>query len=653
MNENRLNSGQIAVAQSMENSAVEFPKPEPADAYRAINRPIIGAEELKEAELTLMKYKQGKINLERNVVENQQWYKLRQWEILRRKQNNDANKQVEPVSGWLFNSIANKHAVAMDNFPRPNIIPREKGDREQAEILSAIIPVILDQCEFEETYSTVIDDLLINGTAIYGVFWDSNKHNGLGDVDIKPVDMLNLFWEPGIQNIDVSKNIFYVSLEDNDVLEKTYPQFKNKLGGRLLNISEYVYDDTVDTAEKSIVIDWYYKKNGKLHYCKWISGQMKPLFATENDSMFAERGWYDDGEYPFVAVPLFRCKGTPCGFSYIDVGKSAQEYIDRSERAIQQNLQFNAKPRHFIRTDGAVNEKEYADSEKDLVHVDGSLGQDSVMPIQVNPLSGIYVQINENKINELKETTGNRDVNTGGTSGAIAASAIAAQQEAGAKLDRDCNKTSYRAYRKVIIKVIERIRQFYDQPRFFRIIGQNGYEQFVQFDNSGIVPQHQGIEFGVDMGFRVPYFDIEVTAEKSSPYSRASQNELAFKFYSAGFFAPENSTAALACLTMMDFDHKQDVIQQVSQNGTMFQMLMQAQQQALQMAMIVDADRGSNFAAALQQQYSATMGGMIPGSPVPGQEAAKNQKALGGNSSRERKITENARKRTAEAGSPN
>ena len=72
-----------------------------------------------------------------------------------------------------------------------------------------------------------------------------------------------------------------------------------------------------------------------LHYCKYVNDEV--LFATENDSKYADRGWYDDGEYPFVFDVLFRVEGTPAGFGYIDVGKSAQEYIDRGNQAIMQN----------------------------------------------------------------------------------------------------------------------------------------------------------------------------------------------------------------------------------------------------------------------------------------------------------------------------
>ena len=167
------------------------------------------------------------------------------------------------------------------------------------------------------------------------------------------------------------------------------------------------------------------------------------LFATENQPEFSERGFYDHGKYPFIFDPLFSVEGTPTGFGYIDVGKSAQEYIDRGNQAIMQNMLSNARPRHFIRNDGSVNEEEYADMSKDFIHVDGNLGQDSILPVQGKPLNDIYVAVVNNKIDELKETTGNRDISTGGTtSGVTAASAIAAMQEASSKLSRCSNKAS-------------------------------------------------------------------------------------------------------------------------------------------------------------------------------------------------------------------
>ena len=623
------------------------------NGFKALTQ-VIGKEQIQKANLTLQKYKQGKANLERRIVDNEQWYKLRHWECMRGK-----NDEVQPVSAWLFNAIANKHADAMDNFPSPNILPREEGDKAEAEMLTSIVPVVLDQCDFEGTYSDVMNYKLKAGTGVYGVFWDNTKLNGLGDISICKVDIINLFWESGITDIQKSRNFFHVELQDNDLLMGAYPQLQGKLGSAVMDITKYVYDDSVDTTNKSVVVDWYYKKNigGKtvLHFCKYVNDEV--LFATENDPRFAERGWYDHGLYPFVFDPLFQVEGTPCGFGYIDVGKMSQEYIDRGNQAIMKNMLANAAPRHFIRNDGSVNEDEYADYTKPFVHVDGNLGQDSVLPVQVNQLGGIYMEILNSKIDELKETTGNRDISTGGTtSGVTAASAIAAMQEAGSKLSRDNNKASYRAFRKLCLMVIELIRQFYDLPRKFRIMGENGMARFVQYSNAGIQPQHQGNDFGQDMGFRLPLFDIEISAQKQSPYSKMSQNELAIQFFGAGFFNPDPIAVsqALACLDMMDFDRKHFVMQKIQQNGTMYQQIMQMQQQMVMLAQMVDQTRGSNIAEQLMAQFS----GGAPVAPIDGSsgqspaQKVEETEALGGSETKEASNTKKARQRVAESTSP-
>jgi hypothetical protein len=204
--------------------------------------------------------------------------------------------------------------------------------------------------------------------------------------------------------------------------------------------------------------------------------------------------------------------------------------------------------------------------------------------------------------------------------------------------------------------VIELIRQFYDMPRRFRIMGENGMARFVQYSNAGIMPQHQGNDMGMDMGYRLPLFDIEITAQKQSPYSKMSQNELALQFYQAGFFNPQLADQALACLDMMDFDRKQFIMQRISENGTMYQMLMQAQQQVMALASVIDQQNGTQYA----QQFAAQMG-MGGGQPMamggaPGGAPSANvaqTEALGGNAgSPEASNTKKARQRVAESTDP-
>lgn len=593
----------------------------------------INKETVKQAEQILQKYKDGKANLDQRIIENEQWYKLRHWEQLGRPK-----EQVIPTSAWALNCILNKHADAMDNYPSINVLPREEGDKQQAQMLSDILPVVLDQNDFEEVYSDVNMYKLKMGTGVYGMFWDKDKLGGMGDISIQKIDLLNLYWEPGITDLQDSQNVFLLKTMDNNSLVAMYPQLKDKLG-ETIDIKEYIYDDRVDTTDKSVVVDWYYKRINQdgqsvLHYVKFVNNEV--LYATENDPDYYQRGLYDHGKYPFEMDVLFSFEGTPAGFGYLDIAKSPQEYIDRGNQAILKNMLANASPRYFINNSGAVKEDEYADMTKDFVHVDGNLGEDSIMPINGKPLNTVYVNVLANKIEELKETTGNRDVSTGGSTGGItAASAIAAMQESGSKLSRDSTKASYRSFRRICLMCIELIRQFYDVPRQFRIVGQSGMEQFVLYDNSGIQPQGGATEFGVQIDARVPLFDINVSPQKASPYVKMAQNELAIQFFQLGFFNPQMAEQATACLEMMDFDGKEAIMQKIQQNS----MLMQ---QMMMLAQIADAATGGVYGYTEQTA-------MQFGMPVQG---GGGQPVEMGEESQESSVTANARKTANEATAP-
>lgn len=556
-------------------------------AMMPIGQERVGKEELVKANSILNRYKAGKANQDRRVIACEQWYKLRHWDYLDEYGN---PKDDQPASAWLFNCIMSKHADGIEAYPEPNIRPREPADKDEAKRLSAIVPVVMQQNDFEETYSDQLWQKLIQGTGIYGVFWDKDKLNGLGDIAIRKMDALNIFWEPGITDIQSSRHVFTTEMVDLDLLKEMYPDVltDEAIAGKAFQPAKYRYDDNVDVSDKVVVVDWYYHKrqNGRnaLHYCKYVDAIV--LYATENDPELRERGLYDHGMFPFVFDPLFPIQGSPCGHGYVDIGKNAQGTIDRMNQALEKNTLMGAMPRWFTNMAGNVNMEEFADWTKPLVHVTNSqLGEDSLRQIKVDPINGIYAQILQSKIEELKETTGNRDAANGGSSaGVTAASAIAAMQEQAGKTSRASSRSAYRAYARLVNMVIELIRQFYDMPRQFRIVGQNGQEDFVSFNNAGLKPQHQGIEMGVDMGYRLPVFDIEVTAQKMTAYTKVSQNELAIQMFQLGVLEPANADKALALLDIMDFEHKDLIEDKVRQNGTMYQMLAQYQQIALTLA---------------------------------------------------------------------
>ncbi|MDO4989504.1 MAG: hypothetical protein Q4E45_03265 [Eubacteriales bacterium] len=532
----------------------------------------------------LQKYKAGKASVERRSVAAENWWKLRN--SAEEKKSSDGLGGFQAVSGWLHNVIVSKHADAMDAFPEPNILPREPDDRQEARILSRILPVILEQNGFEKTYSEAMWQKLKTGTGAYKVFWDPEKAGGLGDIAIERVDLLSVFWEPGKSDIQDSRYLFHTRLEDNDRLEEEYPQLKGKLKNSGFTATRFLYDDSVPVDGKSTVIEVYYKKRAGagqvLHYCRYVGDTL--LYASENETGEDGNapGLYDHGRYPFVFDSLFPVEGSPCGYGYIDLCRNSQTQIDLMQTAFLKNTMVGATPRYFQRSDGAVNEEEFLDLKNPIVHVSGNLGEDSLRMVEYRPLSGNYLNMRTSIINELRETSGNTETSVGlANAGVTAASAIAALQEASGKGSRDSTRASYRAYGEIIDLCIELIRQFYELPRQFRITGRLGAEEFVSYDNAGLRPQEQGMLGGVELGLRQPVFDIRVIPQKGSAYTRLTQNELALQFYQLGFFAPQQSDQALACMSMMEFEGRDELMQRLAVNGTMQRQLALYQQYAL------------------------------------------------------------------------
>ena len=580
---------------------------EAKEEYRQQNyvpeRAPIGQEEILEARARLEKYRAGKAMLEKRIVEDDKWWRLRHQEA-----NGREDFGMQYPSSHLFSSIQSKHAAAMENYPGANILPREQADEKEAKILSEIVPVILEANDFKETYSMNQWRKNQNGNSVYGVFWNSQKYNGLGDVDIRPINVLNLYWEPGVTDLQLSRDVFTVELMNKNDVGEMWPQAKGVEGSGIFAPTNYCTEDNIDLTDKVAVFDWYYRKRvgnrTALHYCKFVNDIV--LFSSENEGM---QSWYDDGQFPFVYDRLFPMEGSPGGFGYIDTGKAAQEQIDLYNQAILNNALASARVRYFVNEAAGINEAEFADFSKQLVHVEGTISESMMYPIPVNSMSSIIVKVLQEKINELKETTSNQDVLQGKASGITAASAIQSLQETAGMPNKDATRGSYRAFEEIVRMVIERIRQFYDQPRTFRIIGEEGRPEFVQYDASGIQPQPQGTVFGQDMGYRIPEFDIEVVAQTEAGYTKLQHNTAIFDLMDRGIFNPQNADVALAVLDSLDMDDKEKIIEKVRSNGT----LLEKVQQYGQLAIAIAAKYGDDAVAQqIAQQLQIDGAGAMP-----------------------------------------
>ena len=548
------------------NELSEVTKPETPEV--ALNKAAVDEEDIKRLNGVLSDYIQAKEKFDLRVKENNSWFEMERskWEKSEAVANGGNPYSPDCVSAWLFSTIANKHADFMDNIPEPAIQAREESDETSAKLLTEVIPVILQQNEFEEKYDNASWDKLKSSAACYMVLWDKYK-NGLGDISVETVDILNLFWQPGVKDIQKSKYLFYVEMVDLETAKQMYPEFDIKSTVDNMKPKKYweqVLDNSEHENEEVAIVNCYYKKFDTtqnrflVHYIKYINDTL--IYASENDSELASRGWYDHGEYPFVVDPLFYSATSPVGISLVDINKRSEKDIELLKRYILENAQENRMTRYFATdVDLDFSEDDFSNPDKRIVRTTGKLQEDRIKPIQSAVLPAFIYSYLEFLINEQKETSNNKDVSTGSTgSGVTSGAAIAALQESGNKTSRDMLKTSYRAYAKICRLIIELIRQFYTEDRCFRIVLPEGGIEYKMISSQMLKPTNT---LGI---VREPIFDLEITAQKSSPFSRVAQNEMAQALYNSGAFSAERIDESLIMLSMMDFEGKDQVVERLN-----------------------------------------------------------------------------------------
>lgn len=450
-------------------------------------------------------------------------------------------------SSWLHNSILNKHADIADNMPTCVCLPREERDAEAAAVLGRIIPVINSRSGFEQIYSDNAWNKIRYGTAVYGVFWDNDMCDGLGDVSITKINIDNIFWEFGVEDIEDSKDLFICALEDKDKLKEKYPHLDidDKIG-IYGDLTSCIYGSDGMRDGKCAVVDWYYKKyvdgHSILHFCKLC--EYGVIYSSEEDEACID-GWYSHGRYPVVFDAMYPCDGSVCGFGLIALGRKCEEYIDRLDKNIENYSDLASNVRFWAKKSLGVNIGDFQDTSKQIVEVEGDIDEEKLKRIDTGSMDASVVDIMQMKIDELKEITGCHDVSVGRTNGNVsAASAISMLQSANAKFSRDGIENSCRACVKIWELTLELIRQFYTEERVFRIAGDNGYS-YEYFKADNIRRRDDGY---------CPCFDISIDTHKKTYNERKELNEFALELYRCGAFKSENLEQTKLLLTLVDYE---------------------------------------------------------------------------------------------------
>ncbi len=516
-------------------------------------------------------YREAKQELDQSILTNEEWFRAQHWNQIKGNQPAIGH---EPTTPFILNGVWNKHADAMDSYPEPLFFEREESDRPEAEKLSKIIPLVLEKNDFERVYSDVCWQKIKQGTGIYYVGWDSTKEGGLGDIIIKKVDILHFYAQPHLDDIQKSPFLFVLSLADISELKRRYPSkaFDPITPG--LSLSSYFGSYSKEELEgKCCLVDCYEKcrnKDGKevVHLTKLAGDTI--LYSTKKDAALKDVGLYAHGLYPFVLDPYIPNEGSPFGLGLIEIARPTQAYIDRLDYLIERNCLVSARQRWLVKRSSGIRPDDVRDLSKDFIECDSTVDESAVRPLQAASLPAHILEHRQNKINELKEVIGNRDISQGGiTQNVTAYKAISVLQEASNKLSRDTQKSSYRAFRDIVNLCMELIREFYDEARSFRIAGPDGKVEYASISNANLKEKEE-TTLGGEIVYRKAIFDIKVVPQKRTAFTSDRHNELIEKLYEEGAFTPEKAEGTIVALNAMMLENKDSIIkalQELLQKG--------------------------------------------------------------------------------------
>ena len=494
------------------------------------------------------------------ALESYKTYKADREPLIKRVRDNEAfyRRSYEQLYGGLeetmrcdapliFAAIENCRADAIDNYPNANIIERDPEGTEVAELLSKVVEAQLEISGFKSVYKENMRNKLKYGTAVYGVFCDQVNEN----IDIRSIDILDIYVDMHIPDIEDSRFVFISAAIENDVLKKKYPNFANMFDG---DAQIETLTDTYSLKDRTNVLDCYYKNaDGVVHMMKICDDTV--IAATEDMEGY-EKGLYSHGRYPIVFDVLYPCEHSPFGFGMIDIGKSTQIEINKLDEAITENIMCASKPRYLTKRNGGINEDEFCDISKSIVHYEGDT--DSICSTDHHAINEYFLSHREYKKSELKEILANRDFQQGGTNGGVtAASAIETLRQAGEKRSRAIINDSYDAFKQIVYMVIELMRQFFREERVYRISDSMGKKAFAKFSNAMMYKRSFGVN-GVTL--RELMFDIDVVIQRENQYSRESINKTILQLWASGMFTGENSKSAVVAMKNMQFDGKERLI---------------------------------------------------------------------------------------------
>ena len=131
--------------------------------------------------------------------------------------------QSTPTINLTFAAIHAILPIITDNRPTIAVIPREPSDDQIANVIGKVIEWLWEYCNLDMMLPKTMLNALIFGNGFWKIMWDPNARNGLGDIVVKNVDPVNVFFNPEATSIDDATEIDHVEQMPLSWIKAMYP----------------------------------------------------------------------------------------------------------------------------------------------------------------------------------------------------------------------------------------------------------------------------------------------------------------------------------------------------------------------------------------------------------------------------------------------
>lgn len=425
------------------------------------------------------------------------------------KDKNKPEYKSDLVSNYIFSIIETIRPIMLDNDPKFQAMPRQPEGMQYSTDLQEAFSFEWDRESMNtKLYRELITSLVI-GTTVFFLPWDSQGKN----VKAIPVSPFNIFPDPLATSVEDAEYIIYASYKNNQRLKRMFPRHASRLVGGNINYGELVHDNNKDANvdNQVLVLEVWtrdYETFSEEGTQVYPNGRVITLCPELGIVLSDKANPYKDGQFPFELLKDYDVPGKFWGEGEVAQLISPQKYMNELNNAILDNAKATANMPWIVDKNSGIGYGKITSRPGLIIRKNpGS----EVKREQAPNMPNYVINAVETYKGDMEQISGIFDTLKGNSeTGVYTAQGILALQEAGQARVRLKVKLMEDFLGKLATKWYSRMKQFWTEDRYVRIVKADGTYDFRELKR---------------VAFNEEY-DIKIMAGSTMPVNRGAMLDL-------------------------------------------------------------------------------------------------------------------------------